>query len=225
MQQAGRSFTDLDHRRVTEAVAAAEARTAAEIVPAVARSSGRYDRAEDIVGLWFGLAALAVVYLVWPPHVPEHGSWETGSTLGHLAALLAAAVCGFIGGALLADRVLWLRRLFTPRRQMTEEVLARAQQTFFHRRIHRTAGQGGILIYVSLHEHMAAIIADETALAKLGQATIDQLCQELTARLRKEDVVTAICETISLAGERLAPVLPRLEGDENELDDRLIVLP
>jgi len=200
MQRTGRLFTPDDHRRITEAVAAAEAGTAAEIVPVVARTSGRYDRAEDIVGLWFTLTAIAVVYLAWPPSVPEPGSWETGSTWLHLAALLAAGLVAFLVGTVIAAHVRWLRRLFTPRRQMSEEVFARAQQTFFQHRVHRTAGQGGVLIYVSLFEHMAAIIADETALAKLGQAAVDELCRELTARLRREDVLTAVCETISLTG-------------------------
>jgi putative membrane protein len=222
MPQAARLFSDADHRRVTEAVAAAETGTAAEIVPAVARASGRYDRPEDVVGLWFALAAIAVVYSVRPQHATEHGSWDTFPTLLHLAVLLGAGVLGFLSGVILAARVGWLRRLFTPRRQMTEEVATRAQQTFFDRRVHRTAGRGGVLIYISLFEHAAAIIADETALAKLGQATIDELCRDLTERLPRDGVIPALCHTITLAGERLAPVLPRLDNDHNELEDRLI---
>ena len=47
-------FSDEQRRAVAQAVAEAEGKTSAEIVPVVATASGRYDRAEDIVGLWTG---------------------------------------------------------------------------------------------------------------------------------------------------------------------------
>ena len=96
-------FGDADRDRVNAAVREAESATSAEILPVVARSSGRYDRPED-----------------------------------------------------------WLRRLFTPHTQMREEVLSRAREVFFDQRIHHTGGASGVLLYVSLFEHMAAVIADQS---------------------------------------------------------------
>ena len=55
MKLASQIFNDQERKRVDDAVAQAEKRTSAEIVPVVATSSGRYDRAEDIVGLFVGL--------------------------------------------------------------------------------------------------------------------------------------------------------------------------
>ena len=57
-------LSDSERLSVNQAISAAERRTAAEIVPAVARASGRYDRPEDIVGLWIGILACGVTYLV-----------------------------------------------------------------------------------------------------------------------------------------------------------------
>jgi len=224
MKYPSRSIYAEDRRRVNEAIAAAESQTAAEVVAAVAASSGRYDRPEDVVGLWTALVALAGVWFVWPVDVPEHGSWGPASHGLQLAAFIAAVVAGFVIGAIVAAKCWTLRRLFTSRLQMQEEVYTRARQTFFDRRIHHTAGGSGLLIYVSLFEHMAAIIADQTVLEKLGQPAIDELCRHLTTALGKHSPIDAICEVARDVGERLAKVLPRAADDRNELEDALIVI-
>ena len=59
---------------------------------------------------------------------------------------------------------------------------------------------------------------------KLGQDVLDELCAVLTRKLRDLHPADAICQTIRVAGEKLAPVLPRAEDDVNELSDTLIIL-
>lgn len=225
MQRAADLFNADDRRQISQAVGEAEARTSAEIVPVVAASSGRYDRPEDIVGLWIGLLLLAIVWLVLPEQsTAEPGSWGSVPAGLHLLALVLAVLVGFVLGAFIGARVGWLRRLFTPARQMRQEVLARAQQVFYLNRVHRTTGATGLLIYVALFERMAAVIADQTVLEKLGQGTLNELCVSLTADLRSTSPTQALCTTIRVAGDRLASVLPRAEGDVNELSDALVVL-
>ncbi len=224
MQLASHLFTADDRQRISKAVAAAESQTSAEIVPAVASASGRYDRPEDVIGLWTGLIAMSATWLLLPVESPEAGSWSEMPAGVQLATMIVAMIVGFVIGAVVGSRVGWLRRLFTSRKQMCEEVLARARQVFFDRRVYRTAGGSGLLIYVSLFERMAAIIADQNALDKLGQGAVDELCAQLTARLRTQNPTEAICQTIAAAGERLAPVLPRASDDIDELDDALVVL-
>ena len=141
-----------------------------------------------------------------------------------LLIVVAAVVVGFVIGAVIASRVGWLRLLFTPRRQMCDEVAARARTIFFDSRVHHTAGNTGLLVYVSLYERMAAILADQSILDKLGQDALDELCATLTRKLRDLHPADAISQTISIAGEKLAPVLPRAEDDINELSDTLIIL-
>jgi len=224
MQQPSHSITSEDRSKVNEAVAAAEAQTSAEVVAAIAGSSGRYDRPEDVVGLWTALLLLSVVWAVWPIKSAEHGSWDDPAHGRQLAAFAAAVVVGFVAGAIIGSKCWTLRRLFTPKLQMQEEVYSRAKQTFFDQRLHRTAGSSGLLIYVSLFEHRAAIIADQSVLEKLGQPAIDELCRQLTDGLSRQSPIDAICETARAAGARLAAVLPRAADDVNELDDALIVI-
>ncbi len=107
---------------------------------------------------------------------------------------------------------------------MREEVYGRAREIFFDKRVHHTGGGSGVLLYVSLFERMAAVIADQGILDKLGQENIDELCREFTQRLHEGTPIDALCDTASSLGRRLAPLLPRAEDDVNELSDALVVI-
>jgi len=141
-----------------------------------------------------------------------------------LVALLGGAVVGFVAGAFVGSRVDWLRRLFTPRTQMQDEVYGRAREVFFDKRVHHTGGGAGVLLYVSLFEHMAAVITDQSILDKLGQEQIDGICRELTERLHSGTPIDALCDTAVSVGQLLAPLLPRADNDVNELSDALVVI-
>jgi putative membrane protein len=213
-------------QRIDAAVASAEAKTSAEIVPVVATASDDYDRAEDIVGLWVGLVLMAIVWFFAPHTDPtEPGSWATPIPQElELAALMLAVIVGYILGAILAARIGRMRRPFVPRRQMHDAVATRARQVFFDLRVHHTARQTGLLIYVSLFERVAAVLGDEAILEQLGQSALDELCTRLTEELRRTDVATAITATIDAAAARLATALPAESGDTNELKDALVVI-
>ena len=170
------NFSEADRQRVAQAIQEAESKTSAEIVPVIARSSGRYDRPEDIVGLWFGLLGIVLVWFFYPDARVKSGSWDSPEPVWELILLVCVTIGGFIVGAVLATRVGWLRRLFTPAKQMREEVYGRARQVFFDNRVYRTAGGSGVLLYISLYERMAAVIADQNVIDKMGQAQIDQTC-------------------------------------------------
>jgi len=224
MKPASRLFNDEQRQRIDKAVAQAESKTSAEIVPVVATASGRYDRPEDIVGLWLGVAGLVIAWLALPEATTGPGNWGGLPVWLKTVCAAGAVVVGFIIGAAVASRAGWLRRLFTPRRQMREEVEASARQVFFDSRVHGTTGATGLLVYVSLYERMAAIIADQAVVDALGQPTLDELCREVTGRLRTTGPTEALCETVRAAGDRLATVLPRAEDDVNELPDSLVTI-
>jgi putative membrane protein len=74
MQTASEIINAEQRARVELAVSAAESKTSCEIVPVVATSSGRYDRAEDIVGLWFAMIGAVVAFLMFPGRTDD-GTW------------------------------------------------------------------------------------------------------------------------------------------------------
>jgi len=223
MQRASRLFDDETRRRIDAAVAAAESRTAVEIVPVVATASGRYDRAEDIAGLWLGIVALVVAWSFYPESRAEAGSWGGLSPALEIVTYVAATLGGFFLGVILAMRVAPLRRLFTPRNEMRDDVATRARQVYFDSSVHHTAGGTGLLIYVSLFERLAVVLGDRTIVERLGEPALDELCATLTSAMRA-DPAGAIERTIRAAGEKLGAVLPRADDDVNELPDALVTL-
>jgi len=224
MKRASQLFNDEQTGRINEAIAEAESRTSAEIVPVVATASGRYDRPEDMVGLWFALAFSAAAYLLVPAGQKASNSWGGTNPIWKLIIVLGCMVAGFVAGAVIGSRVAWMRRLCTPRRQMSDEVQSRARAVFFDNRIRRTAGGTGLLVFISLYERRAALIADETVAEKLGAAALDELCDELTSALTAGDVAAAICQSLESIGGRLGGTFPRDEDDINELPNLLVTL-
>lgn len=224
MKRASEVVSNEQRLQVEAAVKEAESRTSCEIVPVVAASSGRYDRPEDIVGLWLATIAAVTVWLLFPRQLDDLGNWDGSSLLVGLLAMIVSVVLAFVTGAVAAGRIDPLRRIFTPRTQQQEEVASRAREVFFDRRVHHTAGGTGLLIYVSLFEQVAVVLGDQTVMEKLGQPAIDELCSRLTDELGSGDVASALCRVIDDAGVRLADVLPQEEGDVNEIHDTLILI-
>lgn len=224
MKTASQLFGDDARQRLNAAVANAESKTSAEIVPVVATASGRYDRAEDIAGFCFALVALVIAWLLFQHVEADAESWIGARLALNLLAIVLILIGGFIVGAALASRVHWLRRLFTTRAEMEEEVSDRARQVFFDQRIHHAHSSGGVLIYISLFEHMAVVLADEHVIEKLGLPAIESLCAELTSTLRGGDKVAALEQTIAKAAVQLAEVMPRQSADANELPDALVTI-
>jgi putative membrane protein len=222
MPRASSVFSEADHHRVAQAIQQAESRTSAELVAVVADSSGRYERAEDIVGLWVGLLALSGAWL-WGQGVEPAawGGWRL--TLG-LPAVVGLVLGGWLVGVLLAHRVDALRRLFTPRGELEAEAERAAQAAFFAHNVHHTEGSTGLLVYLSLFERTAVVLADAQVLEKLGQERLDALCAGLVAELRQGAYADGLCRTLEQAGLALAEVLPRREDDRDELPNKLVVL-
>lgn len=224
MQHASSLFSAADRQRINETVQTAESLTSAEIVPVVATASGRYDRAEDLVGLWLGTLLLVAVSINWPAEVTEPGSWGMHPALWQTLKLVGTLLGGFLLGAVLGSQIAWLRRLFTPARQMQDEVQQAARRVFFDHRVHHTQSGSGLLIYVSVFEQVAVLLADRQVLDGLGQSALDDLCEMLTRQLRNHEPTEALCQTIQAAGEKLKTVLPRAIDDVNERPDSLVTI-
>ena len=223
MRKASEIISAEQRARIESAVSAAESRTCCEIVPVVATVSGRYDRAEDLVGLWCAIIGAVVAFLTLPGHT-DAGRWGGIPMWGQVVLLAIVMLLCFVAGATIAERLHGVRRLFTPRQQMQEEVNLRARELFFDRRVHHTTGASGLLIFVSLYERMAVVLGDRSVVEALGQTFCENLCQRLTTSLRSEDVAAAICDTIQHAATSLESALPRMEHDVNELPDTLVLL-
>lgn len=217
-----------DHVEVTAAVAAAEAHTDGEIVTLVAPCSDPY---RDVALLYSGLAMLIVpVKLALLPQ--SWIDWASGLLLGwnpewqRGALMLALLIFQLLAFALV--RLILLHRpllaALTPGAVKTRRVRARAVAHFRAACEGRTRGRTGILIYLSLLERRAEIVADQAITSKVEGEIWGEAMAAMVDEVREGRVGRGMALAVEKVGAVLREHLPRSSGDTNELPDRLIEL-
>ncbi|WP_072381528.1 TPM domain-containing protein [Novosphingobium sp. NDB2Meth1] len=219
-------LNETDRKRIAEAVAAAEARSAGEIVTIVTPQSDPY---RDVALAWsISIAFLALAALELAPNfylgLIERvlGLWDHDWTPRQVLGIaLTVAVLKFLGMLLILT---WrpLRLLLTPAPIKSARVHARALTCFRIGAEGRTTGRTGVLIYLSLAEHRAEIIADEAIASKVSPEVWGDAMHALLAPLRAGQAGEGMVAAIGKVGAVLAEHLPRADDDENELPDRVI---
>ena len=200
-------FSKDDHAAVAAAIHAAEKRTSGQIVCVLARSSSEY---VHVPILW--ASALALV-TPWPLIVFTPWSVERIFLL-QLAAFLVAA---------LVFSLRPLRLALVPRVVQRARAHRAALEQFVVRRVAHTKNRSGILIFVSVAEHYARIIADEGIAQKVPNAEWQAAVEALTGHMRDGRVAQGFTAAIQRCGAVLAAHAPA-DGAPNELPDRLYVM-
>jgi len=222
MKKATKLFTEEEILNIEAAIAEVEKKTSAEVVPVVATASGRYDRAEDMFGFLLSLLVLGGAW-VWFQGVASTVDAWGGSPMLRLnlpvVLVILVATC-FIGMAL-ASHVPVLRLPLIAKREMQEEVESSAREMFQRLKIRKTENATGILIYVSLYEHMVHVVGDDTINAKLSQDDWQALCDTIILGFKDGKPEEGMRRGIQQCGELLAPHFPIQPGDVNELVDTL----
>lgn len=220
-------LTAEDHERVTAAVTAAEAQTDGEIVTVVA---GRSDAYHDVALHWAVLAMLLVLALLaWQPapvewlHARLVDAWSATPPGWYLAFALLLMVVTFL---LVRFAFAWdaLRMLATPAATKTRRVARRALGLFRTAAEKRTKGSTGVLLYLSLAEHRAEIIADEAIHSRVAPEVWGDAMAALITAVKDGRPGDGMAEAVAQIGKVLAEHFPRSHGDTNELPDRLIEL-
>ena len=216
-----------EHDRVTAAVTAAELGTAGEIVTVVARQSDAYHDVAlqwSVLGMVLALAMLATFpRVVEDIHARVFGGWsgpETGPVLA-IATVLATLVF-LLCRLLLAWRP--LRLLLTPAATKTRRVRRRALKLFRTGAEKRTIASTGVLLYLSLDEHRAELIADDAIHSRVSADVWGAAMAALVAAVKDGRPGDGMADAVTQIGVVLAEHFPRSEGDTNELPDRLIEL-
>jgi putative membrane protein len=224
MSKASELFTAEEREAISRAVSSAESRTAAEIIPAVTSSSGRYDRAEDVFGLIFALLVLVVGWLALSDGRPSEDWTGVSVPPFGLFSVIVTLLVGFAIGAALATRFPVLRLPFISAREMRDEVERAAGEAFFRLRLRKTAGATGILIYVSVYERMVRVVGDDAIAEKLTQSDWDAVRDLAIEGLRDERPGEGLVAAIERCGDLCAPHFPPLPDDEDELSNELRIL-
>lgn len=225
MKRASKLFSVEDKKQVAEAVAEAERKTSGELVPVVATSSGRYERAEDIVGLCVALVTVAIVWLLFQKTVMETGDWikHHRLTMG-LLPVLVLILAGFATGVGLSVRFPWLKRLFIHEKEMLATVDRAARESFQRLRVSQTEAQTGVLIYVSLFERMVRVLGDDTVANKFTDEDWKSVCRLVTDGLANGRAVDGFIHAIDTTGHLLEKHFPIRSDDKNELSNQLYLI-
>lgn len=217
-----------DHDIVTAAVAAAETHTSGEIVTVIAAQSNDYD---DVALVWASVIAfLAMSIVALFPDFYQGLYYRLSGGWGHeltsnqwLGTVIAIGVLKWIGVWLI---LLWrpLRLWLTPRAILAGRVRARAVDLFKVGTEAKTLGRTGVLLYVSLREHRADIVADEAIASKVAPEVWGDAMASLIDLVRKGKPGEGMAEAVRQMGVVLAGHFPRGSENPNELPDRLIEL-
>jgi putative membrane protein len=230
-----RTLSPSDLTAIEAAVRQAEARTSGEIYCVVAEQSAPYG--ETPLAWAAGVALLApALLLLGGVHVtvPDlFGGWSAAQVS---AAAEAAARSALVGAILLqavlfaavAILVAWrpVRLFLTPGGVKRHEVRRRAGEIFLSKNLHLTRERTGVLIFVSLAERMAEIIADEGIATQVEPAVWDRAMAALAEGLKRDDPTAGFAAAVGLCGDVLAERFPARPGDNpNELPDAVVLLP
>ncbi|UWF58660.1 TPM domain-containing protein [Brucella sp. 2716] len=203
-----------DHARIAEAIRTAEAETSGEIYAVLARSSDDYFFAAGFVATCGILIASVLAAFL------AHWYWfDIRLPIFGLAVLAA-----FVSAMVLLWFVPSIRMSLVPRRIRYKRAHLNALQQFLARNVHITEQRTGILLFVSMAEHYAEVIADAGINARVEQEEWNAIVSTLIHHASRAAVGEGFVEAIGQAGKLLSHHFPAGDDDVNELDDHLIEL-
>lgn len=221
-----------DETAIERAIAAAEARTSAELVVLAVPRSDDYDRGRALLAGLGAVVLVTAVDLAWPfiaqaaPGLAEALPLDPLVWLLPLQALVALGLW-WVGGRIPAR---WL----ASDARRAAAVSRRAKQEFFDRGITRTRDRSGVLILVSEQERSLVVLADrgvEEALApKATGATSEgspatvftRWAAEAVEGLRQGRGGVALVHVVEQIAAALAEPFPPREDDVDELPNPVL---
>lgn len=216
-----------DEAKVAAAIRDAESRTDGEISAIVAPASDSYN---DVVLHWALLVALfPLAYcaafpglLVWGGSLFT-GGWEEPPLRLLLTILLFKTAIVFLIARVIFG-IAAVRAVVTPAATKARRVRRRAIMLFRTGTEQRTASRTGVLLYVSLAEHRAEIVADRSIHARVDDALWGKAMAALLEAIRDDRPGDGMAIAIGKIADVLAEHFPHTGTDPNELPDRLIKL-
>jgi uncharacterized protein len=202
----GRTISDLDKQRILEAIRAAKEKTAAEILCVIARACGGYRLVP--------VAWAAIVGFATPLPLTYLTSWPAGIIYFiQLAAFIAAAT------------VLCLPRIrfrIVPKQRMWLRVHAEATHQFLAQGVHHTRQRTGVLIFASLAEEHAVIVADCGVNAKVTFDAWAGAIATTVGAIKAGRFGDGLVAAIEMCAGELARTFPPGAPNSHELPDRVV---
>ena len=223
-----------DLEAIAAAVHDAEKRTTGEIYCIVAEESSDY--AETPLAWAAGVALLApALLLLGGVHVTIPDLFQ-GWTAAQMTEAAESAARHALIGAIVLQGVLFVvtailvalppvRRALTPGGLKRDRVRKRAQEHFIAKNLSGTRERTGVLIFVSLAERMAELIADEGIAEHVPPHVWDRAMAALTEGLKRGEPAAGFAAAVGLCADVLAERFPARADNPNELPDAVVILP
>jgi putative membrane protein len=194
-----------DRKRISAAIHAAERKTSGEIVCVLAEKSS------GATALPIFIAAVIALALPW---------LLVAMTAMPVFRILTLQIVTFFAAAGLLC-LPSVRVALIPRAARRAIAHRAALEQFAARGVANTAERTGIMIYVSIAERYARIIADTGISAHVAQSEWQGAIDALVAHMRDGRIADGFITAIEKCGDALARHFPRTEASPDELPDRI----
>ena len=202
------SISTEDRERIANAIRSAEARTSGEIVCVLARTS---THATALPAVLAAAAALATPWLLM---------FFTAMTVQQILSIQIAVFLVL----LMLFCSPGLRVVLMPRKMRRAVAHQMAMQQFISRGLEGNKERAGILIFVSLAERYARIIAGDEISARVPQSAWQSAVDALIGHTRDGRIADGFIAAITACGDELARHFPKAAGNHNKLPDRIYVI-
>jgi putative membrane protein len=200
-------LTEHDRTAIAAAIREAEKRTCGQIVCVLARSSSDYSA---VPIEW---AAVLALIAPWPLIYFTQLSVQRIFLLQIAVFILAALILSWSP----------LRMALVPRAVRRARAHRGAIEQFFLRGLANTRHRCAVLIFASMAEHYARIVADEGVASKVGQSEWQAAVDELIRHMRDGQIAEGFIAAVECCGTVLAAHAPPVDPPD-ELPDRIFVL-
>jgi putative membrane protein len=199
-------ISEVDKQRIAEAIRAAEEKTAGEIFCVIARACGDY---QLVPIAWAAVVALAVplalIYLT---------TWPAGTIyLLQLAAFIVAAVTLSLPQ---------IRFRIVPKSRMWGRAHTEAMHQFLAHGIHLTEQRTGVLIFASVAERYAEIVADSGINSKVSPKVWTGAIAAMTSAIKDGRPGDGFVAAVGLCGAELARYFPPETLNPDELPNKVV---
>lgn len=199
-------ISQAEKARIIEAITVAEAKTAGEIFCVIAHASSGY----SLVPIaWAALVALAapapLIYLT---------TWPAGLIyLVQLAAFIVTAAVFSLPA---------IRFRVVPNQAMRERAHVEAMRQFLAQGMHLTEHRTGVLVFVSVAEHYAEIVADSGINAKVAPAVWQDAVDAAVAAIREGRIGDGLVAAVERCGAVLAEHFPPGAINRDEVPNKVV---
>ncbi len=204
-------FSKADREAIQAATAAAEQKTAGELVVYVTE---RCDPHPEVA--WKGalvggaLGALCASIAVW-----RFGGWGAPDHLWILIGFQLGLVAGWM-----ASRFDAIARKLIGEEALDSRVDGRAAEAFLDEKVFATRERTGVLIFVALFEHRVLVLADEGIDERVAEEAWDEISSELALGIRRGEPATALIHAVDRCAALLEAHGVQPADQENQLSDK-----